>query len=378
MTTDRNGTTRTVASATRAAPAGDFDYERNGRGYAALRRPDPRIAAHIHRALGDARTVLNVGAGAGSYEPDDRYVVAVEPSAAMRAQRPPDRVPAIDATAERLPFDDDSFDTVMATVTIHQWSDPDTGLQEMRRVSRGVVAILTFDAPALRDFWLYDYVPEVIEVEQQRFPAISRIVHTLGGSAEVISVPIPHDCTDGFGEAYYARPEDLPRRGRPRGDVRMDARGRRRGPSRRGQARCRPVLRRVGRALRCTEAATRTDRRRASDHRTPGSPIAEHAARPDSRTPGGPRSARHRMRPLAPQGYGRRSRFGSRSYRRSPGGTGGGDRSRRPSLRALFELSAHPDIVAHERGPATTAPFGVDVVSAWTDDFRSFAASTAA
>ncbi len=207
MTTDRNGTTRTVASATRAVPAGDFDYERNGRGYAALRRPDPRIAAYIHRALGDARTVLNVGAGAGSYEPDDRYVVAVEPSAAMRAQRPPDRVPAIDATAERLPFDDDSFDTVMATVTIHQWSDPHTGLQEMRRVSRGVVAILTFDAPALRDFWLYDYVPEVIEVEQQRFPAISQIVHNLGGSAEVTPVPIPHDCTDGFGEAYYARPE---------------------------------------------------------------------------------------------------------------------------------------------------------------------------
>jgi len=207
MTTDRNGTTTTVASATRAAPAGDFDYERNGRGYAALRRPDPRIAAYIHRALGEARTVLNVGAGAGSYEPDDRYVVAVEPSAAMRAQRPPDRVPAIDATAERLPFDDDSFDTVMAAVTIHQWSDPDTGLQEMRRVSRGVVVILTFDAPALRDFWLCEYVPEVIEVEQQRFPAISRIVRTLGGSSEVISLPIAHDCTDGFGEAYYARPE---------------------------------------------------------------------------------------------------------------------------------------------------------------------------
>jgi len=207
MTTDRMGTRGTVGSARRAAPAGDFDYERNGRGYAALRQPDPRIAAYMHRALGDARTVLNVGAGAGSYEPDDRYVVAVEPSAAMRAQRPTRCVPAIDATAERLPFDDDSFDAVMATLTIHQWSDLDAGLQEMRRVSRGVVAILTFDAPALQDFWLGDYVPEVIAVEQQRFPAISRIVHTLGGSAEVTPVPIPHDCTDGFGEAYYARPE---------------------------------------------------------------------------------------------------------------------------------------------------------------------------
>lgn len=193
----------------RPAPAGDFDYERNGWGYSARRRPDPRIAALIHRALGDARTVLNVGAGAGSYEPDDRYVVAVEPSAAMRAQRPPDRVPAIDATAERLPFDDDSFDAAMATVTIHQWSDPDIGLREMRRVSRGVVVILTFDAPALEDFWLRDYWPEVIAVEQQRFPAISHIVRTLGGNSEVISVPIPRDCTDGFGEAYYARPEAL-------------------------------------------------------------------------------------------------------------------------------------------------------------------------
>jgi len=207
MTTERNRTRGTVASARRAAPAGDFDYERNGLGYAALRRPDPRIAAYIHRALGGARTVLNVGAGAGSYEPDDRYVVAVEPSAAMRAQRPSQRVPAMDATAERLPFDDDSFDAVMATLTVHQWSDPDTGLQEMRRVSRGVVAILTFDAPALQDFWLCDYLPEVIAVEQQRFPAISRIVHALGGSAEVTPLPIPHDCTDGFGEAYYARPE---------------------------------------------------------------------------------------------------------------------------------------------------------------------------
>ncbi len=190
MATDPDGSTRMVASARRAAPAGDFDYERNGSGYAARRRPDPRIAALIHRALGDARTVLNVGAGAGSYEPDGRYVVAVEPSATMRAQRPPDRVPAIDATAERLPFDDDSFDAAMATVTIHQWSDPDTGLLEMRRVSRGVVTIMTFDAPALEEFWLCDYVPEVIAVEQRRFPPISRIVRTLGGSAEVVSVPI--------------------------------------------------------------------------------------------------------------------------------------------------------------------------------------------
>src|SRR3954469_15606234 len=117
--------------------AGDFDYETRGHGYARVRRPDPRIAALIHAALGDARTVLNVGAGAGSYEPTDRYVVAVEPSAAMRAQRPAAAVPAIDAVAERLPFDDNTFDAAMATVTVHQWSDTDRGLRELRRVSRG-------------------------------------------------------------------------------------------------------------------------------------------------------------------------------------------------------------------------------------------------
>lgn len=192
---------------TRTSPAGDFDYERHGHGYSQRRRPDPRIAAMIHRAFGDARTVLNVGDGAGSYEPDDRYVAAVEPSAMMRAQRPPERVPAIDATAEDLPFDDDSFDAVMATITIHQWNDLEAGLREMRRVSRNQVVNLTFDAAALEEFWLREYVPEVIAIEQQRYPAIERIVRVLGGSTDVLGVPIPRDCSDGFGEAYYARPE---------------------------------------------------------------------------------------------------------------------------------------------------------------------------
>jgi hypothetical protein len=191
----------------RETPAGDFDYEVHGRGYAMRRRPDPRIAALVHAALGDARTVINVGAGAGSYEPTDRHVVAVEPSAAMRAQRPHHLAPALDATAERLPFDDDSFDAAMATITIHQWSDVDGGLRELRRVSRGPVAILTFDAAALTDLWLNEYVPEVIATERDRFPAIDQVVQALGGDAEVLAVPIPIDCTDGFGEAYYARPE---------------------------------------------------------------------------------------------------------------------------------------------------------------------------
>ena len=193
----------------RARPAGDFDYEAGGAGYAELRRTDPRIAAQVHAALGDARTVVNVGAGAGSYEPADRYVAAVEPAAAMRRQRAPHLAPAIDATAERLPFDDDSFDAAMATVTIHQWADLDRGLRELRRVARGPVVILTFDTDALARFWLRDYVPEVIEVERRRFPAIARVAELLGGDVSIDGVPLAHDCADGFCEAYYARPEAL-------------------------------------------------------------------------------------------------------------------------------------------------------------------------
>jgi SAM-dependent methyltransferase len=191
----------------RTSPAGDFDYEEHGRGYTARRRPDPRIAALFQEAFGDARMVINVGAGAGSYEPEDRHVVAVEPSARMRAQRPPHLAPALDAAAEALPFDDDSFDAAMASVTIHQWSDVDAGLRELRRVTRGPVAILTFDADALREFWLNEYVPEVVATERARFPAIDHVAGVLGGDVEVVGVRIPRDCTDGFGEAYYARPE---------------------------------------------------------------------------------------------------------------------------------------------------------------------------
>lgn len=189
--------------------AGDFDYERGGSGYALQRRTDPRIAAMVHATLGTARTVLNVGAGAGSYEPLDREVTAVEPSAAMRAQRPADLAVAIDATAEQLPFADNAFDAAMATVTIHQWPDLERGLGELRRVSRGPVVVLTLDGPVLSRFWLADYVPELFEVESRRLPAISRVVEVLGGDCTVTTVPIPIGCLDGFGEAYYARPEEF-------------------------------------------------------------------------------------------------------------------------------------------------------------------------
>jgi SAM-dependent methyltransferase len=189
--------------------AGDFDYEAGGSGYAVQRRTDPRIAAYVHEALGDAETVVNVGAGAGSYEPRDREVTAVEPSEAMRLQRPADLAVAVDGIAEALPFPDEWFDAAMATVTIHQWRDLDQGLSEMRRVTRGPVVILTFDADALTRLWIADYMPELVAAEAARYPAISHIREVLGGTSTAVEVPIPLDCVDGFGEAFYGRPERM-------------------------------------------------------------------------------------------------------------------------------------------------------------------------
>jgi SAM-dependent methyltransferase len=189
--------------------AGDADYGVIGRGYAHFRQPDARIAAAILTALGDAKTVLNVGAGAGSYEPVDRAVTAVEPSAAMRAQRPVHLPRAIDAVAEALPFADQAFDAAMTTFSVHQWPDLATGLREMRRVTRGPVLVMTGDPDVLDRFWLVDYAPEVIATEARRYPPLSAIANALGGAIDVIDVPIPLDCHDGFNEAYYGRPELL-------------------------------------------------------------------------------------------------------------------------------------------------------------------------
>jgi SAM-dependent methyltransferase len=162
----------------------------------------------VRRSLGDAKTVINVGAGAGSYEPDDLDVTPIEPSAMMRSQRRADR-PAIDAIAEDLPFADLTFDAAMASVTVHQWLDRDKGLREMRRVARGPVLILTFDPDALDRFWLAYYAPELIEAERARYPTVEHIGEVLGGDTEVIDVRIPRECTDGFTEAYYARPQSF-------------------------------------------------------------------------------------------------------------------------------------------------------------------------
>jgi SAM-dependent methyltransferase len=184
------------------------DYDRHGRTYAQHRRADPRIAARIHAALGDARTVVNVGAGAGSYEPSDRCVLAVEPSETMRAQRPPGAAPALAARAEALPFDDGAFDAAMACVTIHHWEDLLAGIAELRRVSRGGVVIFTFELDSLPR-WQLDYLREAVAVEQPRFPPVDEVARALGAGARVESIPTPGDCTDGFFEAFWRRPEAL-------------------------------------------------------------------------------------------------------------------------------------------------------------------------
>jgi SAM-dependent methyltransferase len=188
---------------------GDFDYDAHGQGYAAIRRPDPRIAAPIHAALGDARTVLNVGAGAGSYEPADRHVIAIEPSAAMRAQRGRERVPAIAAFAEALPLDDGAVDAAMAVMTVHQWSDLNKGLAELRRVSAGPVVVTAADPDALGRFWLNDYAPELFAAKRRRYPPIAEIAGRIGATAEVQTIRIPRDCTDGLASAFYGRPESF-------------------------------------------------------------------------------------------------------------------------------------------------------------------------
>jgi hypothetical protein len=178
-------------------------YDTIGATYSVTRRTEPRIAAQVWAALGDARTVLNVGAGTGSYEPPDRDVTAVEPSAVMRAQRPAGAAPCVAATAERLPFEDQSFDAAMAFATIDHWQDPIAGLREMRRVARRVV-VFTKDFSDADLFWLTrDYLPEYRGLFVGR-PSLTELTRAIGARAE--PVLIPWDCADGFYEAYWRRP----------------------------------------------------------------------------------------------------------------------------------------------------------------------------
>lgn len=179
-------------------------YDAIGKTYTATRTTDPRIAKQIWAALGDARTILNVGAGTGSYEPEDREVLAVEPSTIMRAQRPPTAAPCIAAAAEALPFKDNAFDGAMAVATIHHWQDPIRGLREMGRVARRVV-VFTYDINALSEFWLTrDYLPELLDRLSAR-PTVADLATAI--DARIEPVPIPWDCVDGFYEAYWRRPE---------------------------------------------------------------------------------------------------------------------------------------------------------------------------
>lgn len=178
-------------------------YDTIGLNYQDLRRPDPRIAAVIDAALGNARTVVNVGAGTGSYEPAHRQVTAVEPSAAMIAKRAPGAAKAVQASAEELPLADDAFDAAMAVLTIHHWPDKSAGLRELRRVTRGPIVLLTFD-PASRP-WLTDYLPELAALDEANMPALSDYARWLG-PVRIAPVPVPHDCSDGFLYAYWRRP----------------------------------------------------------------------------------------------------------------------------------------------------------------------------
>lgn len=178
-------------------------YDSIGINYAALRQPDPRIGATIRKALGHCETVINVGAGTGSYEPTDTQVMAVEPSIEMIRKRAEGSAPAIQASAEHLPFDDDSFDAGMAILTVHHWSDKAAGLQELRRVTRGRVVVLTFD-PANRP-WLTNYVPQLATLDEAQMPAISDYERWLG-PVTITPLPVPHDCRDGFLYAYWRRP----------------------------------------------------------------------------------------------------------------------------------------------------------------------------
>ena len=179
-------------------------YDTIGLNYANLRQPDPRIAQRIETALGDAQTVLNVGAGAGSYEPADRQITAIEPSAEMIQQRSASKATVIQGSAEDLPFDDKSFDASMAVLTIHHWSDQERGVMEMRRVTGGKIVFLTYD-PSFRGFWLADYFPALVTLDEGQMPQMANYEKWLG-SVEVSAVPIPHNCIDGFLAGYWRRP----------------------------------------------------------------------------------------------------------------------------------------------------------------------------
>jgi SAM-dependent methyltransferase len=185
----------------------DSSYDQIGGSYTVTRRPDPRIATQIHEALGDARSIVNVGAGTGSYEPFDLEVLPIEPSEKMIAQRAPELAPAIRGHAESLPLASDSVDAAMACMTLHHWADWRIGVQELRRVARKRVVIFTYDRSYAKRFWLLrDYLPKLARLDCARFPGIDEQRVAIGDDVKVQPVPIPYDCEDGFLAAYWRRP----------------------------------------------------------------------------------------------------------------------------------------------------------------------------
>ena len=182
-------------------------YDLIGHGYGGVRRPDHRLAAAIWAALGDAASVVNVGAGTGSYEPPDRDVIAIEPSDVMIAQRPSKAAPAIKASAEALPLADKSVDAALAVLTLQHWDDVERGLGEMVRVARRRVVVVTMDVSVLAEHWLIrEYVPETLPAHAAGFPPITSLLGALPGST-ASAMPVPRDCTDGFMAAFWGRPE---------------------------------------------------------------------------------------------------------------------------------------------------------------------------
>ena len=179
-------------------------YDTIGTRYSTYRRPDPRIARAVHAELGQAATIVNLGAGVGSYEPAGRNVIAVEPSRLMISQRPESAPPVVQARAESVPFKDGAFDVATALLSIHHWSDIEQGLLEARRVAKHRVVLLTWIGFG-QDFWLLDYLPQIREIDEPLFPSIEDLAQILG-PLRVIPVTIPHDCTDGFLCAYWRRP----------------------------------------------------------------------------------------------------------------------------------------------------------------------------
>jgi SAM-dependent methyltransferase len=180
-------------------------YDRAGRTYSLTRQPDPRIAAIVEQALHGMATVANIGAGTGSYEPSTT-VIAVEPSHVMVTQRQADAAPAVRAVAEHLPIDTNAVDASIALLTVHHWSDLDAGVAEMIRVARRRVVILTWDDTVFRRFWLLqEYLPAAADTDARLAVPITKLVSLLG-TVSIRPVPIPHDCVDGFGGAYWRRP----------------------------------------------------------------------------------------------------------------------------------------------------------------------------